>query len=583
MTHSILQLGTQNATPIHNSSETNAHAAPELRTLGDLLHILAENPPREFPMLRSTSSLLAAYLNKLPDEIPVGLVSDSRDGFRSYLKGRKNTENSIRTYINYVRILLKYSREFGWQPPAMAISQRWGAVLELSATKECTGLAKSLARIRKEPSDVTIEDLTNWALLKVQDNHSYQSARKQTLQFKRILRECGCMDLDPIGTMRRKSYGVPLEQFPAELRKEVFDLLTWKQVAFAVGRSKGARHRKVTSKNLQDLFCGLYGYAINVRGESNIDSLKQLVQKQLVTGYVEWRINVRKVKGYGLGCGLRLMSAAMRQHPSFTSTDFSWFKPLLDSIPIEPESELRRRKAEKFLEYEVLESIPAKIRAARSAAVKMGIRGVAILAMEELLMKWLTVLPWRQKNIRECRIGGPSPNLFKGKIPPFCDIDKPKWVAQEEEKNPEAEFWLFHFSPDETKTKKQVDAIIPRPLIRPLEEYLKEFRSNLIHGVDPGTLFVNRAGKSMVVVEMTDRVSAKTLRYGGRRVTPHLFRDIIAFKWLKEHPQDYLTLSKILWHSNINTTIRTYGRRFNESSGVCAMESWVEEREAKLK
>ncbi len=74
-----------------------------------------------------------------------------------------------------------------------------------------------------------------------------------------------------------------------------------------------------------------------------------------------------------------------------------------------------------------------------------------------------------------------------------------------------------------------------------------------------------------------------TMRYGGRPVNPHLFRDIVAFAWLKEHPRDYLTLSRILWHANIQVTIKTYGSRFDESSGMCAMEAWIEEREAKSK
>ena len=65
---------------------------------------------------------------------------------------------------------------------------------------------------------------------------------------------------------------------------------------------------------------------------------------------------------------------------------------------------------------------------------------VASLVMKELIMKWLVTLPWRQRNIRECRIGGASPNLFKGRIPPLSDIDKPQWVKDEELRNPAAEF-----------------------------------------------------------------------------------------------------------------------------------------------
>ena len=126
-------------------------------------------------------------------------------------------------------------------------------------------------------------------------------------------------------------------------------------------------------------------------------------------------------------------------------------------------------------------------------------------------------------------------------------------------------------------------ALLPRPLIAPLEEYLGDYRPHLIQGVDPETLFLNQKGKPLSIDQVTDLTYELTQRHGGRRVNPHSFRDIVAFTWLKEYPKDYLTLSKILWHANINETIKTYGSRFNESSGVCAMESWLEEREAKSK
>jgi hypothetical protein len=253
---------------------------------------------------------------------------------------------------------------------------------------------------------------------------------------------------------------------------------------------------------------------------------------------------------------------------------------MLDSLPTEPESELKKRRAARCLDYQVVESIPAKLRAERTAAAKKGIDRVALLAKEELLMKWLTALPWRQRNIRECRINGPAPNLFRGKIPSFSDIDRPDWVQQEEKRSPDAEFWQFHFTPDETKTEVDVHALLPRPLIGILEEYLGEYRPRLLHGPDPGTLFLNQEGKAITAAQLVLVVSTLTQRHGGRRVTPHSYRHIFAFAWLKEHPKDYLTLSKILWHSNVNTTIRIYGSSFNESSGVRSTESWLEEREA---
>ena len=580
MTASVLRSGTQIAPDVRDSSANSTLETQALKTLADLLAALAKDPPRAFPMLRTTSALLVAYLNDPPEKILVDSVNEAREGFRPYLEGRKYAENSVRTYVNHVRILLNCAREFGWLPPNQVIPEEWQSVLALSTEKQCEDLVRHLVGLRKTPRDVTIEDVDRWAQMRVQQGLSNGRATNKKAWFWRLLRDCRCTEQIPTCIVREKHYRVPLDQFPSNLKREVLGLLRWKTVEFAVGRPKGGRHRDVTSKQLKDVICGLFGYVVNIRDESGISSLPQLVEKQILSAYLEWSINERRVKGYPLQCALRLLSAAMRQHPTYSSLDLSWFKPMLDSLPTEPESELKKRRAARCLDYQVVESIPAKLRAERPAAAKKGIYRVALLVKEELLMKWLTALPWRQRNIRECRINGPAPNLFKGKIPPFSDIDKPDWVQQEEKKSPDAEFWQFHFTPNETKTEVDVHALLPRPLIGILEEYLGDYRPRLLRGPDPGTLFLNQEGKAITAAQLVLVVSTLTQRHGGRRVTPHSYRHIFAFAWLKEHPKDYLTLSKILWHSNVSTTIRIYGSSFNESSGVCSTESWLEERAA---
>ena len=71
-------------------------------------------------------------------------------------------------------------------------------------------------------------------------------------------------------------------------------------------------------------------------------------------------------------------------------------------------------------------------------------------------------------------------------------------------------------------------------------------------------------------------VGSVTLKYAGRRANPHLMRDIFALRWLEDHLEDYLTLSKILWHRSIETTIRIYGARFDESHGARRVEEWLD-------
>jgi site-specific recombinase XerD len=73
-------------------------------------------------------------------------------------------------------------------------------------------------------------------------------------------------------------------------------------------------------------------------------------------------------------------------------------------------------------------------------------------------------------------------------------LDKPAWVAEEEQSNPNAEFWQAKFSPKETKTGIAIHILLPRQLIKPLEEYLTEYRPQLLGGRNTNTLFVNEDG-----------------------------------------------------------------------------------------
>lgn len=584
MTIAVLLSGTETALADRSSSQQCASPQHNLATMSDLLDALAKNPPPELAMLRSTCTRFAAFMNEDPIKISIDSIYDNRSGFRPHLEACKYKEASVRSYVNYVRILLEHAKSRGWRPHS-AVHESWRAVMEIAKVRRCSMIATDLMRIRTDPRDVTVDDVDNWLLTNTQKGRAYPYTHSKTTHFWRILRECGCTEQNPMCFVREQQYGIPLRMFPSRLKSEVTELLRWKSAEYSLDRPKNGRHRAISSYQLQQTFSTLLGYVMNVRKEhdgSEIVTIEDLVRRETVGGYVEWNINERKVKGGPLQRKFGRLWSALRHHPKYRSLDWGWLRRLADGIPIEHDSEIRKRKAAKFLEYSALESVVEHIHSERSSAEKKNEKHAALLCMEELLMRWLITLPWRQRNIRELRLGGSKPNLFRRTIPPFSAVDKPKWVVELERENPLAEFWQFAFSVDETKTKIPVHALVPHQLIPALEEYLTKWRSVLVAKDDPGTLFVNSDGGRMSQLDMTNTVSRLTLRYGGRRVTPHLFRDIVAFTWLKEHPQDFLTLSKLLWHSNVNTTIRIYGGRFNESSGVCAMEAWLDRRSAKV-
>jgi hypothetical protein len=258
-------------------------------------------------------------------------------------------------------------------------------------------------------------------------------------------------------------YGIPLEDMPTKLREDIETVLKWKMAPFARNRPKFGKIRPVTARNDRLILTQLASYVVKVAGGSP-QSLPDLVQQDNVEGFTEWAINERHIKGRSVQGRLAGILAIVKHHPMFAGQDFAWFKTLLDSIPLEDESERKKRKAVKYVSYDELETIPAKIRAFREAYEKKRnstTAKVAQLVAEELIFRWFLVFPWRQRNLRECLIGGTAPNLFKARIPPISSLDKPSWIVEVEAENPATEFWQISFSPSGTKTHIPVDPFMP--------------------------------------------------------------------------------------------------------------------------
>jgi len=580
MTTEIERNGTQIAyvMPIHSSNASLDAILPN--KVSEVIEVLKQREAKGLPMLRTTFGVLSSFLSTSPNELSLQAVFDTKELFRPYLVGRKYSENSIRTYVNHAKIILNTASELGWKP-VDELPESWKPVMVFAKKLKINrDLVKFLAKRCLSPLQVTAGDVALWSESKIMAGFSMPHTSRTVNWLWRTLHQ-----LDLAGPDARRSlskYRVSITQFPGRLKSEAIELLRWKQAEFSPGRPSDGQHRPVTAKALEDVICRLYRYALVVRKETDIKCFADLVQEPILTAFVEWRINERRNGGYAVRIGLAMLRAALRHHPVHRNIDLSWCDRLLESVPLEPESVRRAKKAEKYLEYSVVEKIPEKIRQDR-LKLRTSSDKISHLMMEELLMNWLRILPWRQRNIRECRVSGSDPNLFKSTIPPFSELTKPDWVLIEEQRNPSAQFWQFRFRPIETKTSIEIHSLLPKQLVPLLEEYLSEHRPHLLCGNYCDNLFLNRRGGPMDSIIMSQIVRELTLRYAGRQITPHRFRDIIAYTWLHDHPEDFLRLSKLLWHRNVNTTIRIYGARFNESSGVCAMEAWIEQRETRSK
>jgi len=587
-------IGNQIDKDVRSSSRSCNISQKKLETVCDLLAALSGD--NQIRMLRTTAGHISDCLNIPLDQLTIDALVGLAPKFTTYLVGRRHARNSIRSYCNYAGLLLRRARELGWTPkqPPQA-SEAWApitaAVAEIPGARGIPCFATNIGKI---PSTLTDDDLNNWRKMMLAQKRGYHYVDRVVRDFRRQLARAGlASNLPQVSNWKPATanrYFIPLNDFPPSLRQEVLNLLTWKQAPYARGRLPKSRLRPVSARNLESSITRLYGFVVNILPHlpepttkvdpAAIRTLPDLVTPDSVSAFIDWSLNVRKLKGRSVDVKLGVLCAALKEHPRYSGRDFAWLNELIRGIPAEPESQRRERKELKYLPYDVVADIPRRIAETRLEAATRGVKALARVVHDELLMKWLVLLPWRQLNIRDCRIGQKteSANLFKAEIEQWDSVKKPKYVDQMLKTNPREQFWHYHFREDETKNGREVRSFLPRTLVPLLEEYLEHHRPHLLNGDDPHTLFLNRVGHPLDKNEFTSLVSSLTLRHAGKRVTPHRFRDIFAFWWLDKHPEDYLTIAKKLWHSSIETTLRIYGCKFDEAEADCRVDEYLNAR-----
>jgi hypothetical protein len=551
-----------------------------LSTVQDLLNVV--DPPssagKKVPMLWTTAVRLSEFADLPIDKLPIEALLDVDTAFAVYLEQHRYSKNSVRSYIQNARRLLRRAEELGWVSGNQAVAEAWNPIW--IALKQVPRSPKSLVRFAiakgKRPSDFRETDLQAWSESMERRGRKHATVRLLKGLFRRAILLAGLEGLLPNFDCRPcpTEYKIPTRDMPEPLRSELTALLQWKQARFAKGRPQRARHRPVSAKLLEGWINRLYGFAKNVAGYSDIKTLLDLVSEDVVTSFVEWALNERHLTRESM-MKLSMIYGAVRHHPDYKGQNWEWFSTLFSMLPEDQEAVRLAKKAAKTLPYDVLCTVPVRMREKR-LKMKCDSWQTSWLVMQELLITWFTVLPWRQRNVRECRIGEPeTANVFYGQLPALVHIARPRWVEDALRVNPAEKFWQFHFCEEETKAGHSVRGIVPRRLIPLLEDYLQNHRPNIVAEIDPGTLFLNQSGGARDRQTTTDLVAQLVLEHAGRRVTPHIFRDIFAYAWLEDHPEDFLTLSKILWHRSINTTLRVYGRNFDESNGVRRIDEWL--------
>ena len=633
---STAPFGSQIALPLPDSAsneqqlpQSSADFRPEGKTpetLADLLpHVSSEAKRRYGKAFR----LVLGWQAKPAEEILLShlFLRLTMAEFRPFLRDKSYMENTIVAYRKGLCYLYNLAASHGVQVEP-EYKEAWLPAMKLAQESHIIMFAEHFEANFDSPNDVTIEAVNERAEELVKMGLKRMSgARKAKYTFLHILRQCGYIDQQPVAAARDQDYGVRAEDLPYPLRSEVEELRAWARKGDDDGEwhmdwdrydnaetVKYLKLREVTADKVVSEICRTYGFVKNIcHREEGINSLESLLHEKIVRSYQAWLQHERKAGGTGMKTRLGTMFSTLKYFPGAANINLTWVPALLSSIPKTPRTEVEARKRPRVVAYSVLEAIPNLLRKecsrliavhnrAEKAAASRGKRGrggwsteeklakvratrlvrIAVLAQQELIIRYLVVLAWRNENLSGCRIhltGGLHRNLFQGPVVPCADMDIPDWAREEIKRDPNVELLQFFFDIWETKAGRPVMAVLPKLLVPPTVEFLEHYREILLCGDDPGTLFVNQTGGAMSEQQLEEAVEEATLRYAGKSVNPHLFRDIFALEYLRENDANYMNLSKILWHGSPEITVRKYAWMFNESVGTNAAGEWMEARE----
>jgi hypothetical protein len=468
--------------------------------LAELLAFINRKDGTHESMLHSIPARFLDFVGSTAELVPIDAVHNQKESFIAHLKASKYKNSSVKSYRNYLNMLLRRAEELGWVRPALIIPAAWQEIADVMPRSSAKLIVRYAARIGKSPSVFSEDDLSAWRQERVKAGRSLVDAERDCSRFRNAIAHAGLSSKIPLVKPRDKRYGMPLSKMHPELREEIQRTIAWKLNEFEIDRPSGARIRPISAKRLNDLFGQLTGYVQNIERKPEVTSLSSLITREHIARFTSWATNERKVKGQSLSTGLGMVYAALRHNPCYKELDLNWFENIIDQLPIESQSTVDQRKARKYIPYSVAEQIPKRIRAKRMKLKSSNERIEALYAHNELLMLWILLLPWRQRNIRELRVGGRYPNLFKAAIRHYCTATKPNWVAEQERLTPDASFWHIRFAPHETKMKHSVQIFLPAELLPLLQDYLSKHRPVLVRNCDDaGTLFVNHKGKAMNV------------------------------------------------------------------------------------
>ena len=526
---------------------------PDNETMNAVLtairHDLSLNPSRTEAQIRKRMSDLANVANHIAksldltrDRLTVSDAVESESVFLEYLDQCSMSPVSKANVRIRRDAVLHYARAFGFSPSSFVLLDEWDAALKLINPERGAGaIIKDAIRRKRRPAEFCDADLNVWTNSVLDAGRTYEYPRAAKASLLAAVRNDSRLrsmlpKLDPFVSVLG-SFRLPMENMSEHLREEITNIIESRRMLARLGRLSLST---ATERQVVHHFEDVCGYATRILGMENLRSLHPLLHEAFFMEFATWRRKVRKCKRSTVVGRLSRMIAALETAPEFVGLDLSWIYRVYSKLRKDADSELKRRRRERHIEFQELATIPARMEAERESLHDESESSLALRIHDELLLSAVILAQWPPRFIRTAELGH---QVFKGPLPkdgpPFSI---PTWAKETIQENPGSLFWQFRFK---GLTGRVHRGLVIRSMASLLDQYQSKYRPLIGDPDNTSALFCDKFGRHLASSRLGVLISNRVWRHLKKRTTITAIRSSFAYYWRAKHPNRDAVLSQI--------------------------------------
>ena len=107
----------------------------------------------QLQMMRTAAGHLAEFLNLDLKQIHLDQLITPAVEFKKFLKNHRYKCNAIRSYVHYLRLIVKNAEALGWKPRSPEIPAEWKVIYDVARKQGCGTIVRYAIENRKRPME----------------------------------------------------------------------------------------------------------------------------------------------------------------------------------------------------------------------------------------------------------------------------------------------------------------------------------------------------------------------------------------------------------------------------------------------